>query len=247
MKGGVMETLRAARASAIAAISGAGLLSSLVSQPASATPVIECPGVRYVYTSSVNFPDPANTGSTCTTAYDGGTVAADGTFNAVTAFGGLGWTVTASTFGQLLRITNNFGITWNLGPLPGSLAAISDPAANVTRYAYDSLGRVQTTTAPGSQTTQYAYDGSSNRIQTTTAPGGNITTYTYDAGWPNTVTESSGSGHQITYTYDSGSNRPASAVESPGGHTMTYSYDSNRLATRLDSAGPTTTYTYDGG
>lgn len=244
-----MDAYRAPRSTTIATFCSTALL--LVAAPlAWATPTFNCPGVRYIGNTSVTVPDPHNTATNCATSSDGAIVASDGTFSAVTGFFVSGWTLTTSVFGQLLRVSNAAGITWNLGPMPGYLTTVGSSPGQITQYTYNNLGRIESTTAPGALVTTYTYEPLSNRVQTADRMG-NVTTYTYDAmNRPVNVIESSGS-NQITYTYDSLSTRPSSATESTGGppsRVTTYTYDmgnGNRLDTRTDTTAPTTTYTYD--
>ncbi len=62
------------------------------------------------------------------------------------------------------------------GLLPGPA---TDPAGQVTTYAYDDAGRLETVTDPLDHTTTYAYDAA-GRLETVTDPLDHTTTYGYD-------------------------------------------------------------------
>ena len=253
-----MDAMLPNRSAVVVTTTCVGLLWLAV-PPVSAMPTFNCPGVRFIGNTSVNVPDPQNTATSCTTAFEGGTVAADGTFNAITGFFLTGWTLTTNVFGQLLRVSNGAGITWNLGTLPGSLTSVGSPG-QVTTYSYDAMGRIESTTAPGSQVTQYTYQGSSNLIHEATGPSGTITRYSYTADRPVTVQENPGTPgeRQITYTYNSLSSGPETATESPVSPTdrvTRYTYDAgngNRLTQKEEESAPPpppdkprTQYSYD--
>jgi len=241
---------RTSRTAAIALCASALLLAP---QVAVAGPEFDCPGTRYIYTSSVGVPDPANTGTTCVYTYDGGTVASNGTSNTSTPFslGSSIWTAITNAFGRLVQLINAAGTTFNLGPLPGKTESIGSPGVQTT-YTYDAMYRVQSTSAPVSPsgvTTTYTYDATYTSQVQAADRNGNVTTYTYNTGThpgqPDTVTPTGGS--TVQYQYDS-LNRPTKAEEqTPGGRVLQYTYDDGaRTVERTDSMGTTTTYSYDG-
>jgi len=62
----------------------------------------------------------------------------------------------------------------------GQLAALTDAAGHVTRYAYDGFGRLSTTSYPGGATEQRSYDNDDNLLTRTTRDGRTIA-FAYDA------------------------------------------------------------------
>lgn len=100
------------------------------------------------------------------------------------------------------------------------LTSVTDAAGNITRYEYDTLGRLIKEIDPEGKIITYAYDASGNLVSKTDANG--IT---------------------ITYSYDT-LNRLIE-LRTPNSELITYSYDSaGKVLTMTDFSG-TTSYIYD--
>ncbi len=147
-------------------------------------------------------------------------------------------TVCIYTYDGLNRITQrqinpgpgvSNSTTFEMYDYPGGylapLRAINDVA--VTRFTYDSLGRL-TSERLGNRTTTYSYDGQGNLL-TLQSPGGRTTTYTYD-------TANHCSGLALTATGDGDSL----------GSIAVYEYVGDRLEIAGHRNGTLTSYTYDG-
>jgi len=124
----------------------------------------------------------------------------------------------------------------------GLLTQATDPLGNVTRWAYDAAGNLESTTDPKEHVTSYGYDGadlltSIERADETTLRRG------YDADG-NLTSATDGSGHATTYEYDA-RDRVASVTD-PLERATTFGYDAagNRTST-VDAEERTTTYGYD--
>jgi RHS repeat-associated protein len=136
----------------------------------------------------------------------------------------------------------------------GQMLTETDPLGRVTRYAYDSLGRLITLTeaagTPDQGVLHYTYDAAGNVIVTTDEDG-NTTQYQYDAMnrlVKTTQPDPDGTGPLTppvtTYTYDADGNQVA--ITDAAGNTTRYTFDAlNRLVQTTDAAGGVTTYQYD--
>ena len=144
--------------------------------------------------------------------------------------------------GRLTQMVENEGglnltTTFQDFDTAGRPQTVIAPRNNISRYTYDSWGRVLTSTDPlGTDplgvVTTYEYDGRGNVIRTTD---------------DDTADESSGRNLVTNYSYDA-HNRLLS--QQTIGDNMrwsdAYNYDVNgNLATHTDSEGQTTTFTYD--
>ncbi len=147
-------------------------------------------------------------------------------------------TVCINTYDNLNRLTQrqvtagagvSTATTLEMYDYPGDyrvpIRAIDDAA--VTRFTYDSLGRL-TTERLSNRVTTYTYDGVGNLL-TLQSPGGRVTTYSYDAA-------NHCNGLSLTATSD------GDAL----GQMAAYDYVGDRLEFVSHRNGTLTTYTYDG-
>jgi RHS repeat-associated protein len=134
----------------------------------------------------------------------------------------------------------------------GNLTSATDANGNVTSYAFDDFGRMQSQASPVTGSTTYTYDATNNLVSTTDANGA-TTTRTFDA-LRRTLTASACSGsEEITWTYDDatagryGKGRIASMTD-PSGSTD-YSYERRGLLRNenrmIGSWSSSTDYAYD--
>lgn len=97
----------------------------------------------------------------------------------------------------------------------------TDPAGNVTKYAYDTENNLLSITDANTHTTNFAYDAF-GRVTKTTFPSGYIETYGYDA--DNNLTSKTDRKNQtIQYVYDA-LNRQTQKTY-PDSTTAAYTYD----------------------
>lgn len=111
--------------------------------------------------------------------------------------------------GDLVMVTDPANQFWQYAyDAYGNRVKKTDPMNFATVYRYDGLGRQTSTTLPdetaggpaGSDTWTKTYFAS-NRVQSSTDPIGNRTQYTYDENWnPKTVLDALA--HTTTFTYD---------------------------------------------
>jgi RHS repeat-associated protein len=121
------------------------------------------------------------------------------------------------------------------------LTALTDANNNVTRYDYDSLGRLMKETDPLGKITSYSYDTKGNLIARTDAKGQTIS-YSYDANgrllkksYPDNTEES--------FSYDAKGNILTAANKNIA---YSFSYDvAGRMLSSSDSNGNTISYSYD--
>lgn len=146
----------------------------------------------------------------------------------------------------------------------GLVSSVTDPTNRVWTFAYNGSGQLTGVTYPTlggqSHTRSFSYDSAHN-ILTETDLRGNVWTWTYDSqdrmtSWKNplnqTTSFSYGStatiitrpgGQQIVHNYSSG--LLASAVDEAS-FSQSFTYDSNRnVLTKTDERGKVWTYTYD--
>lgn len=127
------------------------------------------------------------------------------------------------TYNQLTRRHGDVDSLWNEwsgGRLDSTRSrSVSRP---VTKFTYDSRGRVLTRTDPGTHATTFAYSSADMQNQTSVTIAGRTTSYTYDVyGRPTTVTEPNNSSTQTT-RYDE-LNRPTEQIGALSDTTrMTY-------------------------
>jgi RHS repeat-associated protein len=151
-----------------------------------------------------------------------------------------------------------------------TMSALAAPtsAPNVTRYSYNSLGRLSSTTDPSGGTTTFGYNALS-QVTSITRPNGVKDTLSYDglgnlnartatkgsttissAGYryaPNGFRSSStNAAGQSTYAYDAANRLTSAAHPTAGPASESYSYDAvgNRTSTATQPAG---SITYDSG
>ncbi len=169
--------------------------------------------------------------------------------------------------GDVIKFVDNAGkaTTYSFDPLNRETGS-TDALAGVTTLVLDAGGNVTVDEEPtpsggGARTTTYAYD-TMNRVTTVTAPLGLQTTYRYDSDG-NQVTATDPMGRTTTTSYDE-LDRPIVVIDPMGNHTTTAydgdseviqvsapigqtttSYDNRGwVATVIDPLGKTTTYSY---
>ena len=158
--------------------------------------------------------------------------------------------------------------TYNTKGQKTSRTATTGNQTLTSSYTYDSRGRLQTETIPGSGTKTYSYGTSQGGLKTVsiTDTGGDgdprTVTYTYDA-WGNLkgttdsettvsnlynsqgrIKSTTAGGSTWTFTYDNCGNR--TSMTDPDAGTSTYSYDAlGREIYRLDARGAAVVTNYD--
>jgi RHS repeat-associated protein len=110
------------------------------------------------------------------------------------------------------------------------VTSVTDPLANQTTYAYDTMGNVTSITrlagTSNAVTTSMTYESTFNHLASITDPLSHTTSFSYDSkGNLTTVTDALG--HQTTYSYNT-AGQPV-AVSDALGHTTQLSYDSGDL------------------
>jgi RHS repeat-associated protein len=128
----------------------------------------------------------------------------------------------------------------------GKPALITTPAGRQIRFTYDlEWNLISSTVAPGTvdeATTQYAYDQLGNLIQTL-APGGSNTTHTYD-NRNRQLTTTDPLGRVLTMTYNRAGNMLTE--KRPNNGITSYTYDlADRILSITDPKSQTTSFTYD--
>ncbi|HEX7814109.1 putative Ig domain-containing protein, partial [Dyella sp.] len=180
---------------------------------------------------------------------------------------GMVFTLSYNGSGQLVQITDGAGDRMVLGYNgAGQLTSLTDlSASNATlgqvSYGYDASGRLtsvstslvsDTSTATGSYSTTYTYDGASDRIASVTQSDGTTVSYGYtqDAAGDfqvTTITTGTGAAAQtVSLSYASGSTTVTDAL----GQATTYQFDAGGrltavIAAPVGGSRPTTHYTYD--
>lgn len=179
-------------------------------------------------------------------------------------------TYTYDASGNELTRADNAGNTWTTdytGRTDGLPTSVTSPdpdgagplSAYVTGYAYDSYGRLTTTTNPDSTTTVLAYD-SANNVTSSTDELSHVTSYAFDA--LNRLTSVTGADPDgagaltapvTSYVYDAMNNK-TSETDALGNETA-YEYDEAGYLTEKTEedpdgagplSGPVTTLTPDG-
>lgn len=121
-----------------------------------------------------------------------------------------------------------------------------DTEYSVTKYLYDTYGRLIQMTDPLNQTESYQYD-LNGKLESETDRNGNVTTIAYDnldrVKLKSVVCSDATKNSTYAYTYDSAGNVEAI---SGGGILVSYIYDKmGRLNSENDSTGISKEYTYD--
>lgn len=139
----------------------------------------------------------------------------------------------------------------------------SDPLGNTAITSFYSDGRLQSLTDPAGNVTQFAYNIAKNTITTTNPDLGVVVRTNNSFGNPLSITDPLG--RTTTYTYDAAQNLPSQT--DPLGNTSSYTYDANgfqtsetdplqhttkkaydrfgNITSRTDALGNTTTISYD--
>jgi YD repeat-containing protein len=127
----------------------------------------------------------------------------------------------------------------------GQFATIDGPrteVSDVTTYAYDVQGNLESVTQPLNLVTRYSNFTATGQPQTVTDPNDVDTTYTYNS--VGRVTSVTIDGDTTSYTYTQ--TGKIEQITLPRQNTVTYSYDElDRLETITDGLGNTINYTYD--
>ena len=170
-----------------------------------------------------------------------------------------GHTTVSNTYdpssGRVTSQTNGDGGTWNYDYITNAQGQVTqtnvtDPRDVTDAFTFDAAGypTAETTSVGTSvaETTQFAYNASTNLLASQTDPLGRTTSYTYDAlGNLEAVTFLAGTAKpsKYSFTYEPVYNRIASITD-PLGHTTTFSYhDLSGTETETDPLGHTWTAT----
>ena len=113
----------------------------------------------------------------------------------------------------------------------GERTSMTD-GTGTTNYAYDSLGRLSSTTNGEGSAVAYGYD-LDNNVTSLTYPGGHAVTRTYDgAGRETSLTD--WLGNTTTFAYDANGNLTTTTY--PNSTTATYAYNANDQVTAISGA-----------
>lgn len=155
---------------------------------------------------------------------------------AVETCGQTSCTSTAS-WPSLSQVWDPVGRTWTY----------TDSMSRVSRFAYDSSGRITGVRYPGSSSDNVTYSYDANSRVSSATKDGITTTYTYsDVGNTRTTTVTYPGSVTHVLTFDIAKGVPLTD-ENELGHTTTYSYDtSSRLTQVTAPEGNYVKYTYDG-
>ena len=124
----------------------------------------------------------------------------------------------------------------------GRVTSTTDPLGRTTTHAFDSFGRRASSTDPAGATTSFAYD-TLGRIAATTGPRGGVTSTTYTAAG-RTASVADPVGNITSYSYDA-AGRLASVTDPMGGATS-YAYDlDSRVVAITSPAGDVEVFSYD--
>ncbi|HTO47861.1 MAG TPA: RHS repeat-associated core domain-containing protein [Burkholderiales bacterium] len=118
----------------------------------------------------------------------------------------------------------------------------TNPAAQITRFAYDNQGNVTAITDPLNRVTANAYDAL-NRLKQMTDPASGVTRYGYD-GLDQLISVTDPRNNATTYTLDGLGNLTQQLSPDTGATGNTPDAAGN-LLTSTDAKGQTTAYTYD--
>jgi len=118
----------------------------------------------------------------------------------------------------------------------------TNPAAQITQYAYDNQGNVTSITDPLNRVTANAYDAL-NRLKQVTDPANGVTGHGYD-GLDQLVSVSDPRNNATTYALDGLGNLAAQSSPDTGTTANTHDAAGNLIAS-TDARGQSTSYTYD--
>lgn len=150
--------------------------------------------------------------------------------------------------GNLIQVTDALGHVTRLGnyDADGRAHTIADPNGRVTTLSYDARGRLVARQV-GTELTTYSYDRAGNLVALT-RPDQSRVTFQHDAAH-RLIGVADRLGNRLVLTRDRTSNVvKIEAFDASGSRVTTQSraFDAlNRLASRVGSAGQTTTYAYD--
>lgn len=147
------------------------------------------------------------------------------------------------TNGNLSSVTNALGqVTSITNNSYGAPTQIKDPSGKIVKMSYNSYGNLTTTNIPAlSLSSRYDYDGVS-RITSTTNENGQTTTYSYDNN-DNVVSVRNPLGHTTGFAFDANDN--LIKITNAKGGVTTLTYDDDDLLTRQEFQGSTKSFTYN--
>ena len=148
--------------------------------------------------------------------------------------------VYSSSHGKLARLDTS---TTSTGALTRQVYYYYDSSQRLSKVSVDLTPSGNSISDGNVYSTNYTYDGSSNRVKSISQSDGTAVSFTYDSSARvRTVVDQSGT---TTFTYYSG----RTDVKNGAGKTWNYYHSSGRLtkvvAPSVSSASETTTYTYD--
>ena len=151
-------------------------------------------------------------------------------------------TLTYDARGRILTATDARGKATTFTYTSGNLTRRTDPLNNQTNYAYDARGRLTSMTDALNQTTSYGYD-SAGRVNRVTYPGSSFVTFAYDlAGRRASFTDARN--YTTIYAYDNAYR--LTSETSAASQTTGYGYNlMSRLTSRTDALGRVTNFEYD--
>ena len=183
------------------------------------------------------------------------------------------WTLTSTdgrvlsfnSNGQLTKIAPRFTTATTLS-YNGSnqLTDITDAAGRDISLTYNGSGLLSTITLPDTRSVSYTY--TANKLTGITDLRGHNWTLAYDSnGYLNSIQDPNGhypmratydslgratseknaNGNRTTYAYTTSGDYTVTTVHAPGRGPVVYDFIGNLLATKTDSLGNTTSYTYD--
>jgi RHS repeat-associated protein len=156
---------------------------------------------------------------------------------------GMGTTAVFSSQGELLLVEDTHGNTITMGYTGGEFTSLTDSDRQVIAIAYNSAGLIKQITDPAGQVTSYAYDASDQHLLSVTGPQG-ITSYTYITGQSITQDNALASitlpdGTHEYFSYDANGRLIETSLDG-GAEAIHYAYTFPGGVTMTDAAGDMT-------
>ncbi|HLO98714.1 MAG TPA: RHS repeat-associated core domain-containing protein [Fimbriimonas sp.] len=152
-------------------------------------------------------------------------------------------TVNRDTFGSITSISSVDGRTLTFAYSSGKVSSVTDPTSRVWTFAYDGSLDLTGITYPalsGSSYTRTFTYNANHDILTETDLTGSVWTWTYD-----TSERMTSYSNPLSQTTTFGYTTTATTITQPGGQVTTHNYSSGLLASEVDPASYSKSYTYN--